>query len=179
MELGVSELFDSVLTPLLEQIGERWLRGTLSIAHEHLATALVRSLLDSMRASFSNPSAESTLVAATPAGEYHELGALKVAVLAAVDGWRSVFLGPNLPAAEITQAAAELKARVVALSLVHHEHDPEVESQLRRTIETLPKTSLLIVGGQAAANYRSLLSRSGTLMPATMTELRQELGRLA
>jgi DNA-binding transcriptional MerR regulator len=49
------------------------------------------------------------LVAATPARERHELGALLSAVSAAAEGWKGVYLGPDLPAgAEKRVEGAEL-----------------------------------------------------------------------
>ena len=41
------------------------------------------------------------VVVGTPAKEYHELGALMVAMLAAMYGWSVLYLGPDLPAEEI------------------------------------------------------------------------------
>jgi cobalamin-dependent methionine synthase I len=54
---------------------------------------------------------------ATPAGERHELGLLSAAVLAASAGGRVVYLGSDLPAAEIAHAAATAGADIVVMSL--------------------------------------------------------------
>lgn len=87
------------------------------------------------------------LVAATPARERHELGALLSAVSAAAEGWKGVYLGPDLPAAEIASSAPRLGAQVVTLSLVDPgltDFFPEEIMALRRA---LPPTVRLVVGG--------------------------------
>ncbi len=179
LELDVASLMERVLSPLLKQVGELWLEGKLSIAHEHMTTSLVRALLDSLRGAFSRPSADLTLVATTPAGQHHELGALKVAVLGAVEGWQSTFLGANLPAREIAAAAVELGARVVALSVVYPERDPALESELDELGALLPGRARLIVGGDSAHHYESIVSRSGGVVRDDMESLRRELRQIA
>jgi len=179
VDLDLDSLLDGVVGPMLEEIGERWLRGVLSIAHEHMATARVRSLLDSLRIAFADPVASRVLIATTPRGQFHEIGALEVSVVAAVDGWRSVYLGPDLPAAEIVAAARELGARAVALSIVWPDPERAVAAELEAVATGLPDATALLVGGRAAAEHGPLLARLGARLPAGLPGLRAELARLA
>lgn len=175
IELGVGDLFEGVLSPLLEQVGERWLRGRLSIAHEHLVTSRTRAMLDSLLAAFSNPESRVRLISTTPAGQHHELGALQAAVIGAVEGWRATYLGPNLPAAEIASAAVETEASVVALSIVFPERDAALERELERLGELLPGGTHLVVGGRAAGLYRPTLEALGARVPSDLQDLRRLL----
>ena len=90
------------------------------------------------------------LLAATPAREKHELGALLSAVSAASEGWKGVYLGPDLPASEIASAATVLGGRIVALSLL----DPSLAGLFPREINDLrrllPDRIRLVVGGAEA-----------------------------
>lgn len=99
------ELIDLVLVPLLREVGSRWQAGELHVAQEHAASAMVRSQLGAMLRLFAPEVGAPSAVATTPAGELHELGALMAAVVAAMSGWRSVYLGPNLPVSEVVHAA--------------------------------------------------------------------------
>jgi methanogenic corrinoid protein MtbC1 len=99
-----------VIVSLLHRVGERWYEGSLRIAQEHLASAVVRGFLGSQREVFDYPETAPTLVVTTPAGQLHELGALVVATAAASEGWRATYLGPNLPAEEIAGAAEQDEA---------------------------------------------------------------------
>jgi DNA-binding transcriptional MerR regulator/methylmalonyl-CoA mutase cobalamin-binding subunit len=179
MELDVETLFERVLTPLLHEVGERWLAGTASIAHEHLTTSVVRALLDGMRASFTNPSARWHLIATAPAGQHHELGAMKAAVVGAIEGWQATYLGCDLPAKEIATAATELGAHAVALSIVYPERDPLVESELRLLGHLLPSATRLFVGGASASHYAPIVEEIGAAMHSEMKSFRNELRRIA
>ena len=52
ISLSQWHLFQEVVQPLMEHIGQMWQEGTLRIADEHLASAVVRSFIGNMRASF-------------------------------------------------------------------------------------------------------------------------------
>ena len=49
MSLGVPRFLEQALAPVLTDIGLRWRDGRMSIAHEHLATAVVRQVLGWIR----------------------------------------------------------------------------------------------------------------------------------
>ena len=85
-----------MLHPFLIAVGERWHRGDITPAHEHLASAVVRDTLGWVLATLEPQGDPPTIVVATPAGELHEFGAMMAAVVAAQAGWRVRYLGPNL-----------------------------------------------------------------------------------
>ena len=93
----------------------------------------------------------------------HELGAVMAAALAAEVGWHALYIGPSLPAAEIAGVAFRRDARVVALSLVYPESDPNIERELRELRGFLPKKVTVLVGGRAAENYRSVIDEIGAM----------------
>lgn len=119
--LGSSAFVDRVVTPLLVEVGNRWHRGALSPAHEHLATAVVRRVLAWVIDMASARTDAPSIVVATPAGEQHELGALLVHAAAAEEGWDVTYLGANLPAEAISRTARDREARFIALSAVYLE----------------------------------------------------------
>ncbi|MCL4864623.1 MAG: B12-binding domain-containing protein, partial [Gemmatimonadales bacterium] len=45
LTLGAPEFLTAVLVPLLEQIGDRWHTGELSVGHEHAATTAIERVL--------------------------------------------------------------------------------------------------------------------------------------
>jgi methanogenic corrinoid protein MtbC1 len=79
----------------------------------------------------------------------HELGAMVVAAAALSEGWRTVYLGPNLPADEIATAAERAGAELVALSVVYAD-DQRTADEVRKTARALPKNVGVLVGGAAA-----------------------------
>jgi DNA-binding transcriptional MerR regulator len=141
-----AHLVAAVLVPLLHEVGARWADGRLNIADEHAISAILRSQLGAALRAF-HPAADAPLaLATTPAGELHELGALLAALMAAAAGWRVHYLGPNLPAAAIAEAAEARACDVVLLSVVCLAEDL-ARTEIRLTRRLLPGASRLLVGG--------------------------------
>ncbi|MBL9175975.1 MAG: MerR family transcriptional regulator [Verrucomicrobiales bacterium] len=155
--LGQNALLLQVIAPLVQRIGEEWQKGTLRIVHEHQASAVIRTFLGRAARPLAMHASAPVLVAATPAGQLHEIGAALVAAAASNQGWRVVYLGPSLPAEEIASAARQNGARVVALSIVHPADDPNLPDELRRLRQLLPDSVTVVAGGRSAEGYRDAL----------------------
>ncbi|MDH4157490.1 MAG: MerR family transcriptional regulator, partial [candidate division Zixibacteria bacterium] len=132
VSLSQMSLLEQVLEPLMYRVGDLWSEGSLKIAHEHLASAVVRSFLGSLATAYEIREAAPVLIVTTPVGHRHEFGALIVTIRAAAAGWQAVYLGPNLPADEIAAAALDRNARAVAISLVYPGDEPRVVLELKR-----------------------------------------------
>jgi DNA-binding transcriptional MerR regulator/methylmalonyl-CoA mutase cobalamin-binding subunit len=176
--LPATALVDGVIVPLLEGVGTRWREGTLRPVHGHLASAVLRRVLERVAESASSPFATAALVVATPTGQIHEFGALLVAATATTEGWRVMYLGPDLPAEDIAEAAVRTRARAVALSIVYPTGDPAVGDELRRLRNALPKDITLLVGGAASSAYGSSLDEIGAVRLNSLADLRLELRTL-
>ncbi|MEI8282809.1 MAG: MerR family transcriptional regulator, partial [Armatimonadota bacterium] len=95
--LGAGSFIENVILPLLSHVESRWVEKSISIAQEHMVTAVLRTNLEQLRSSFlTSPNARRLLVT-TPKGQMHELGALIVSVIAGLESWQVTYLGPNLP----------------------------------------------------------------------------------
>jgi hypothetical protein len=143
------DLVLTVVLPLLREVGARWERGALRPSQEHLISAIVRSVLGGLLRAATRPNghARPDAVFATPSGERHELGLLSAAVLAASAGIRVVYLGPDLPAADIAHAAATTDARAVVLALTTRGALAQAE---RRALLRLSRERTVWAGGAAA-----------------------------
>lgn len=148
------ELVTQVLAPALEEVGSRWASGELCTASEHAASALLRTRLGALLAAQAVSKAP-PVVCTTPAGEQHELGALVVAVLIAMRGRRAVFLGANLPAPEIAEAARLSKAAAIALSVVSLA-SADAQRELARIRKAVPTSIDVLVGGRGSAGLKRL-----------------------
>jgi MerR family transcriptional regulator, light-induced transcriptional regulator len=158
VDLGYRAAIKNVVAPLIARVGEDWQSGDLRIAHEHLNTTVVREFLSTPPAG-GHPAANAPeLVVSTPAGGAHELGALLVAATARDLGWRVTYLGPSLPAEEITSVAKARSARAIAISLVYPLGDSEIRIELLRIRSLMPQAMVLILGGRAAESYKHSMS---------------------
>lgn len=143
-------LVKNVIGPTMVEIGERWERGELRIAHEHACSTVMRGLLFSLMRLYPSNDARRRAVVATPAGESHELGALMVAMLAAMHGWNVLYLGPDLPADEIAYAVMQTGAELLLLSVTSLERQA-AWIEIAAIEKSLPPGVRILVGGRAAS----------------------------
>ena len=137
-----------VLAPALVEAGSRWHAGQLTAAQEHLLTASVERLVMTTMNTFQKSARGPGVVFGTLTGERHALGSLLAAFLAASQGLRCIYLGAELPPAELAEAAVRSHAAAVALSLVAAV--PPIASQLAELRRRLPSEIDLWLGGSAA-----------------------------
>jgi methanogenic corrinoid protein MtbC1 len=175
LELTPTAVVNDVVVPLMHEIGLKWKEGHLRIANEHMASAVIRTFLGNHISRTPTPEGAPVLIAGAPAGHHHEFGALIVVATAAAAGWRSIYLGPNLPAAEFASVARGHEARAIALSLIYPVDDPRLADELREIRRLSPKTTDIVVGGPAARAYESVIGEIGAHYSADMEGLKAVL----
>jgi DNA-binding transcriptional MerR regulator/methylmalonyl-CoA mutase cobalamin-binding subunit len=177
--LGLDQFVTDVAAPALRRIGEEWHAGRLSPAHEHLASSIFHDIIaDQLRVARPDP-AGPVIVVATPQGERHVNGALAVAAIAAVSGWKVVYLGADLPAADIATAARSSGAVIVALSLTHLTDRRRMADQVRALRDALPVAVTLLAGGSGAVASRRELALAGVEVVEAGADVAQLLERFA
>jgi methylmalonyl-CoA mutase cobalamin-binding subunit len=167
-----------VIAPLAQTVGELWRAGELTAAHEHFLTSSLKVFLGHMAKQFATSDNAPGIIVATPAGQLHELGALMANTAAAYLGWRTIYLGASLPAAEIAGAAVQNRVNSVALSIVYPEDDPTLPQELLNLRRFLPKQIHILTGGRAAAAYRPTLIRIGAIQTADLDGFCKQLDAL-
>ncbi|MFC1575462.1 MerR family transcriptional regulator [Gemmatimonadota bacterium] len=175
LSFSVPTVVDEIIVPLLARIGAAWESGRVGPAHEHLATVVIRQFLEWMLGTVDVGEGAPVLVAATPAGEKHELGALLSALSGAAEGWKGVFLGPDLPAEEVVAAAIQLDAGVVTLSCVDPQTAQALPGEISAIRERLPAEVLLVVGGPMAEAKAGEMKGEGIEILPTFEDLRGKL----
>ena len=160
--------------PGLNEVGDRWEDGRLCVASEHLASSLLRSLLGGLLRPMSAAAQAPPILFTTPPGERHELGALIAAVSTIDAGGLAIFLGPDLPFAEVALAAAASGAAAVAIGVC--QRDGAVPSALLGNLrELMPSHVELWVGGRGASD---LALPPGSARVADLDELERKVALL-
>lgn len=168
-----------IVAPLVHMVGESWRKGELRVAHEHLATSVVRDFLALAARNYPARHDAPELVVSTPVGQIHEVGALLAAAAARDLGWRATYLGPSLPAEEIAACAQTRRARAVALSMVYPSDDPNVPVELTNLRRILPADIALLIGGRAAYGYHQALRVPDVQLVDGLAPLEEALDAIA
>lgn len=175
---GVSAFIETVAGPLLRRVGDEWHAGRLTPAPEHLVSSVLHDIVAGTMRSFpQRPGAQRVLVA-TPAGDRHAIGAALVGAAAAVEGWNVLYLGADLPAREIADAAGASGARVVALSLVYVDDKARVLGELRALRSMVPPAVWILAGGGGASALAAELAAIDVQVEGSIPGLVAQLRRI-
>ncbi len=133
--LSAREVAMDLVAPIMREVGERWSRGELTVGQEHLASAHAHGLLGALLRTHSVPKGAARIVTAAPPGHSHAIGAMIAAILCASRGVIPIYLGADVPYADLQRAARDAGASVVALSVTRDVDDDE----LRMATTELPR----------------------------------------
>ncbi|MBT8196120.1 MAG: MerR family transcriptional regulator [Bacteroidia bacterium] len=177
-KLSQPQLIEDFVVPLIYKIGDLWHDGDIRVAHEHLASAVIRSFLASLIEQHRPDENAPVIISATPRGQDHEIGAMIVGVIAAPLGWKVLYLGPNLPVEEISAVADSLEAKVVALSIIYPGDDQQLKKDLHNLRRILPESTSIIFGGRASTSYLDIIDEIGGTHVDDTRQLRTELNAI-
>ena len=136
-----------VAAPVLERTGELWEDDRISVADEHFVAQLLATKLRTLLDTTASGATGVAVLACVP-GERHEIGLLSLATLLQLDGWRVVYLGQDTPPAAAFELAADLGARVVAVSATMDGPAGAAREELERLARDQQELRLML-GGRA------------------------------
>jgi methanogenic corrinoid protein MtbC1 len=167
------EFLEERIAPLVKAVGDGWEKGELEVRHEHFLSERVGDLLRSLRLPFEERASGPVLVFATLPGEAHGLGLQMAALLLASVGCRILYLGPEVPPAQLASLATDLGARAVAMSVSASSRGSATNAALRKLRSRLPSRVALVVGGDGAPR-----AQQGIDVVASLRELEEWGNRL-
>lgn len=173
--MGQRGTLERLISPLTRRIGDMWIEGSLSTAHEHFASNILRMFLLNGSRAYAEGTNAPVIIVTTPVGQLHELGAAMVAAFARDLGWRVLYLGASLPAADIAHVATINRAKAVALSIVHPADDAALPGELKLLRKLLPDDIAIFAGGESAVIYASQLDGSGIVITKDLDEFTRQL----
>ncbi|SIS47028.1 cobalamin B12-binding domain-containing protein [Salimicrobium flavidum] len=157
----VEDLYKGIEEAMYE-IGRMWHKNEISIAHEHLATAITQWVLMAAFPQFGHntPERGKKVVSFTVAGNNHDLGIKMVNDILESKGFPVIYLGTNLPVTGalefINREAPDYILVSVALP-VNVPYAKEAISTLKQSEEL--KETKIIAGGYCFKQFPALLEK--------------------
>jgi DNA-binding transcriptional MerR regulator len=99
-EKSFREVFKETFIPLLNELGLLWQTDTISPAHEHFITSLIKQkiLINTEKLQHLKPTkTDKVFVAYLPENEIHEIGLLYLNYEIILRGYKSIYLGQTIP----------------------------------------------------------------------------------
>jgi MerR family transcriptional regulator, light-induced transcriptional regulator len=160
---GLVEAELHVIQPALYRIGQKWQENRVSVAQEHLATAIAQSVMarGMIRSEASTPNGRRVLLACV-AGNHHAVGLQMVADSFELGGWDVQYLGADVPVKDLVAQACARKPDLVGLS-VSFAHQLRVARQTIRELQSAlgPRRPPVIIGGLAVNQFDQLAGKVG------------------
>ncbi len=171
--MPVGDLLMDVIAPAQQELGRLWERGVLDVAQEHVATSVTQVTMSSLHLRLvGEPRAGSTLVAATPPGDTHEVGLRIVTDLLRLHGWDTVWLGTSCPVPDVLDAVASSGASLLLLGASMTLHLPGLREAVEQ-VRADPRCDdvRVMVGGEPFRHAPTLGAWVGAdLVATTATE---------
>ena len=146
---SIQELYENIFKKALYDIGELWEYNKISVATEHLASAIVEALLNEFYSKIIlNEKNNKTVIVACVEKEFHQIGIKMISDIFEMNGWHALFLGANTPTNELISFTKTIKPAMLAISLSIYFHLPILENMIQMIRKEFPNLPVL-VGGQA------------------------------
>jgi len=116
----IKALYTDLFQKSLYRVGELWELNRISVAREHLATAITEGLLNliyPMLFESERNEQGKKIVISCAANEFHQIGGKMVADICELHGWDTHFLGANTTIDHLLEHIQDTKPDLVGLSL--------------------------------------------------------------
>lgn len=150
--ISIKDIYEDIIKTSLYEVGELWETNKISVATEHLASAISEAILNEHYLSIASKSKiNKTVLLSCVENEYHQIGIKMINDVFEMNGWNTYFLGSNTPTIELISFAKTIPLNLIAISLSIYFNLPELEKTIKIFRKEFPKTPIL-VGGQAFRN---------------------------
>ncbi|MFO8063694.1 MAG: cobalamin-dependent protein [Spirochaetia bacterium] len=147
--MGMYDIYLKLFQPSLYDVGLLWEQNRISVASEHLATAVTERLFSLVYPMiFRTERVGKQAVVTCVANELHQIGAKMVADVFELNGWDTRFLGPNTPSDDLLDLLGREEPDLLGISLSIYFNLPQLIDLINRVRERFPRLEI-VVGGQA------------------------------
>lgn len=118
-EKSFREVFYTVFVPLMQELGFLWQTETISPAHEHFITYLIKQklLINTEKVQILEPTkTNKVFVLFLPLNEIHELGLMYLNYEILLQGYQTIYLGESIP----TESLLDLKKSFEKITFVSY-----------------------------------------------------------
>lgn len=162
-------VIDSWLIPTLRLLGDEWTAGRMDIASEHFASNAIMRRLSSAFESSAVGQTNTKVLVGTPAGSFHEIGALALAVALRRRGVGVVYLGINIPAEAWVTAVNQHKATGAVISAVMKVDVIPAQKIVDELNRSCKGVKIVVGGANARSIHNATLVSDGGIGDAAKT----------
>ncbi len=154
---GIETIINNVIFPFLEKIGVLWLTSHINPAQEHLVTNIIRQkIVVGIENTVAKSEADKLALLFLPEGEHHELGLLYVHYLLKSRGVKTLYLGANVPLADLNFIVQLKKPDYIYSHLTGAAANFNFEKFFKNLHSGIPDTPV-VISGSITLGYKKAL----------------------
>ncbi len=147
--ISIQELYENIIKNAMYDVGELWEFNKVSVATEHLASAIVESILNDLYEEIAvKEKGNRKVITTCVENEHHQIGIKMVSDIFEMYGWNSHFLGSNTPNTELIRFIKLIQPDLLAVSLSLYFNFPKLQQLMEMIRKEFPDLTVLL-GGQA------------------------------
>lgn len=177
--VDIRDLYMGVFQPAMHEIGRLWETNEVTVAQEHLATAITQSVMAQLYPMADvRPPVGRRLVSTCIGGELHEIGIRMITDFFDLEGWDVYYLGANMPVDDVVNLVNEEQAHVLAISVTLNGHVLKARSLIQAVRHSpIGSQITIIVGGRPFNTAPEMYKTIGADL--TAPDARQAVARTA
>ena len=153
-KMSFGEIYQSIFTPLMIELGVLWQTNSISPSHEHFITSLIKQKIHSLCEKLQEKQPKTTnqtFVLYLPDNEIHELGLLYLNYEILHHGYKTIFLGQSVPTTSLSNFQDKYdKITFVSCFTIEPNHDRANEylEEFEKEVLSTEGSELWITGYQ-------------------------------
>lgn len=154
---GVEKIISDIIFPFLERIGILWITNNINPAQEHLVTNIIRQkIVVGIETAVSRVQSNKVALLFLPEGEFHELGLLYVYYLLKNNGVKVLYLGADVPVADLEFIVKAKKVDYLYTHLTTVANNFNIEKFMHNVASKAGEIPVMISGPLTVA-YKKLI----------------------
>lgn len=150
-ESGIVGIYSHLFAESMKMIGQWWTVQAIDEGQEHLASAIIERLMARVLhyAAPPRPGAHKVVLGCSE-GNWHSIGIRMISDVMRLEGWRTYYLGANVPHPSFLTSVREHNPDAVMVSCPIEDYVPAALDLIRQIADFRGKSNMLIgVGGSA------------------------------
>jgi MerR family transcriptional regulator, light-induced transcriptional regulator len=178
LNMGAENCFNNILADFIRQLGVLWQTGAVTIAHEHFVTSIIKQKLFALIDQLSvrpNDNAKQFLLY-LPSGEQHELGLLYMHFLLKKNGYKSVYLGQEVPLAALVETRDKIQTDVIMSFFTTHPKTEDIGNYLLELGGSFPNKHIeFLISGYPLRSFNSKIADKRFHLYPNLDAIRKDL----
>lgn len=157
-EIGVVELYENILAPILNNIVDEYKEDEMLIWKEHVRSGIVRTIIENCfpyvietRRRLNN-NIDKSVIVLCPKFEDHEIGARMVTDFFTIAGYNAIFIGGNTPEDTIIEAIEDIRPKYISIGISNYYNLIETKKTIEFIKRESPYSMKFLLGGYAFNN---------------------------